>query len=110
MVHGGGHPFDMYGGIMEIMFPKDSNATPNIMNEVIMKATSNLKAIRNIGELNGLYGLHDRIGNNTYKSVSELIFWMNGSFDLHNIVEFPCNFDELIHEGETRIFNFFESM
>ena len=110
MVHGGGQPFDMYGRIMEIMFPKDSNAIPNIMNEVIMKATANLKAIRNIGELNGLYGLHDRIGDNTYKGASDLIFWMNGSLDLHNIVEFPCNFDELIHEGETRIFNFFESM
>ena len=32
MVHGGGYPFDMYGRIMEIMFPKYSNAIPNIMN------------------------------------------------------------------------------
>ena len=72
--------------------------------------TANLKAIRNIGELNGLNGLHDCIGDNTYKGASDLIFWMNGSLDLHTIVVFPCNFDELIHEGETRIFNFFESM
>ena len=54
MVHGGGQPFDMYGRMMEIMFPKDSNTIPNIMNDVIMKATANLKALRNIGELNGL--------------------------------------------------------
>ena len=82
MVHGGGHPFDMYGRIMEIMFPKDSNAIPNIMNEVMMKAIANLKAIRSIDELNGLYGLYARIRNNTNKGASELIFWLNGSFDL----------------------------
>ena len=35
---------------------------------------------------------------------------MNGSFDLHDIVEFPKTFDEFIYEGEIRIFNFFESM
>ena len=103
MVHGGGHPFEMYG-------PKDSNVIPNIMNEVMMKSIANLNAIRSVDELNGLYGLHDRIGNNTYKGVSELIFWLNGSFDLHNIVELPRTFDELILEGEIRTFNFFESM
>ena len=93
MVHGGGKPFDMYGRIMEIIFPKDSNAVTNIMNELTMKAASNLKAIRSIVELNGLYGLHDRIGDNTYKGASDLIFWMNGSLDLHSFVEFPCNID-----------------
>jgi hypothetical protein len=55
----------MYGRIMEIIFSKDSNAVTNIMNELTMKAASNLKAIRSIVELNGLYGLHDRIGDNT---------------------------------------------
>ena len=30
MVHGGGHPFEMYGRMMEIMFPKDFNVTPII--------------------------------------------------------------------------------
>ena len=73
MVHGGGQPFDMYGRIMEIMFPKDSNAVPNIMNEISMKATANLKAIRSIVELNGLYGLHDRIGDNTCAGASDLL-------------------------------------
>ena len=110
MVHGGGHPFEMYGRMMEIMFPKEFNVTPNIMNEVMMKSIANLKAIRSVDELNGLYGLHDRIGNNTYKGVSELIIWLNGSFDLHDIVELPKTFDELINEGEIRTFNFFESM
>ena len=69
-----------------------------------------MKSIRNIAELNGLYGLHDCIGDNTYKGASDLSFWMNGSLDLHRIVEFPYNFDRLIHEGEARTFNFFESM
>ena len=80
------------------------------MNEMSMKGTANLKAIRSIVELNGIYGLHDCIGDNTYNGASDLIFWMNGSLDLHSIVEFPCNFDSLIHEGEARTFNFFESM
>ena len=69
----------MYGRIMEIIFSKDSNAVTNIMNELTIKSASNLKAIRSIVELNGLYGLHDRIGDNTYKGASDLIFWMNGS-------------------------------
>ena len=77
---------------MDIIFPKDSNAVPNIMHELTMKATANLKAIRSIVELNGLYGSHDRIGDNTYNGTSDLIFWMNGFLDLHSVVEFPCNF------------------
>ena len=60
MVHGGGKPFDMYGRIMEIIFLKDSNAVPNIMNEFTMKAAPKLKAFRIIDALNGLYGLHWR--------------------------------------------------
>ena len=35
---------------------------------------------------------------------------MNGSFDLHKIVEYPNTIDKLICAGEERIFNFFESM
>ena len=70
-----------------------------------MKAASNLKAIRNVKELNGLFGLHDRIGDKTYTGAVDLIFWMNGSLDLHGIVEFPCSTDRLIHEREERMFN-----
>ena len=62
---------------METLFPKDSNAVPNLMNDLKMKATNNLKAIRTINELNGLFGLHDRIWDKTYIRASDLIFWMN---------------------------------
>ena len=95
---------------METIFPKDSNVVPNMMNDLKIKATNNLKAIRTINELNGLFGLHDRIWDKTYKGASDLTFWMNESLDLHNIVEFPINVDRLIHQGEDRVFNFFESM
>ena len=100
----------MYGRIMEIFFQNDSNGVTNIMNDLKMKATNNLNAIRTISNLNGLFGLHDRIRDKTYKGASYLIFWMNGSLDLHSIVEFPASVDRLLHQGENRVFNFFESM
>ena len=90
LVFGGGTPFEMYGSIMEIIFPKYSEVAPNIMNDLKMNATNNLKAIRTINGLNGLFGLHDQIWNKTYTGASDLI-WMNGSLDLHNIVELPVN-------------------
>ena len=65
LVCGGGAPFEMYCRIMETIFPKDSNAVPNIMNDLKMKATNNLEAIRTINERNGLFGLHDQIWGNT---------------------------------------------
>ena len=65
LIHGGGAPFEMYCRIMEIIFPKDSNAVPNIMNGLNKKAANNLNAIRNVSELNGLFGLHDRIWDKT---------------------------------------------
>ena len=61
----GGTPFEMYCRLMEIIFVNDSNAIPNIMNNLKMKATNNLKAIRTISELNGLFGLHNRIWDKT---------------------------------------------
>ena len=109
LVCGGGTPFEMYNRMMEKIFPKDSYV-PNILNDLKSKATTNLKAIRTINELNGLFGLHDRIGDKTYTGVSDLVYWMNGSLDLHNIVEFPISVDKLIHDGDKRKFNFFESM
>ena len=45
-----------------------------------------------------------------YKGASDVIFWMNGSMDLHSIIEFPVSVDRLLHQGENRVFNFFESM
>ena len=61
------------------------------MNDLKMKAANNLKAIRTVSELQGLFGVHDRIWDKTYKGTSDLIFWMNGSLDVHNIVDFPIN-------------------
>ena len=103
---GGGKPFEMYNRIMEKIFPKDSNAVPNLMDDLKRKAITNLKAIRTINKLNGLFGLHDRIGDKMYTGVSDLVYWMNGSLDLHNIVEFPTSVDKLIYDGEERMFNF----
>ena len=77
------------------------------MNDLNNKATNNLKATRTISSLNGLFGFHDRIWDKTYKGASDLIFWMNGSMDLHNIVEFPVRMDRLLYQRENRVFNFF---
>ena len=52
LVCGGEAPFEMNCRIMEIIFPKDSNIVTNIMNDLKLKATNNLKAIRTISELN----------------------------------------------------------
>ena len=71
----------MYCRIMELIYLKDSRFVINIMNDLKNKATNNLKAIRTISNLNGLFGLHDRIWDETYTGASDLIFWMNGSMD-----------------------------
>ena len=86
LVYGGGAPFVCTAELWKPFFPKDSNAVTNIMNDLTMKATSNLKAIRSVIELNGLLGLHDRIVGKTYTGTSDLIFWMKESLDLHGIV------------------------
>ena len=100
LVCGGGAPFAMYDRIMELIFPKDSKNVANIMNDLNNKAITNLKAITTISSLN-------RIWDKTYKGASNL---MNGSMNLHSIVEFPVSMDELLYQGENRVFNFFESM
>ena len=35
---------------------------------------------------------------------------MNGSVDLHNIINLPTSIDQLLLRGEQRTFNFFESL
>ena len=65
------------------------------MNDLKNKSTNNLKAVRTIDNLNGLFGPHDCIWNKSYKGASELVFWMNGSF---------------IRVGEDRVFNLVESI
>ena len=60
--------------------------------------------LTSIDNLNGLFGLHNCIWDKSYKGASELVFWMNGSFDLHKIVEYPNTIDILIRAGEDRVF------
>ena len=73
------------------------------MKDLKSKSTNNLKAVRTINILNGLFGLRDCIWDKSYKGASELGFWMNGSFNLHKIVEYPSTIDKLIHVGEDRV-------
>ena len=80
------------------------------MDNLRNKATSNLQSIRTIFGPNGLFALHAQIWDKKYKDASKLIFWMNGSLDLHNIVEFPVNSDRLLQIGNDRVFNFVDSL
>ena len=82
----------------------------NIMDELKNKSSQNLVATRTITGFNGLYGLNDNIFEKKYNKASDLIFWVNGSFDLHNIVNLPNSIEQLLQQGEERTFNFFESM
>ena len=80
------------------------------MDELKNKSSQNLEAIHTITGFNGLFGLHDNIFEKKYKGASDLIFWVNGSVDLHDIVNLPTSIVQLLQEGETRTFIFFESM
>ena len=55
------------------------------MKKLLQRAAQH--AVEALDEINGLFGLHDRIGDKT--CVSDLVYWMNGSLDLHNIVNVP---------------------
>ena len=67
-------------------------------------------ATRSISGFNGLFGIHDNIFKQKYRGPNDLIFWINSSFDLHNIINLPISIDDLLRMGEERTFNFFESM
>ena len=107
---GGGKANDIYDNMMSIAFPKSNDPPLNIMNELKNKATMNLHAVRTIYGFNGLFGIHDNIFTQKYKGPNDLIFWINGSFDLHSIINLPTSIDELLKSGDERTFNFFESM
>ena len=110
LIVGGGKANDIYDRMMSIAFPKSNDPPLNIMNELKNKASTNLYTIRSIPGFNGLYGLHDNIFKQKYKGASDLIFWINSSFDLHDIINLPISIDELLRIGDERTFNFFESM
>ena len=93
---GGGNADDIYDRMMERAFPKGSKLALIIMNELQNKAIYNFKAIRTIPGFNGLFGLHDKIFEKKYKGANDLIFWMNGSADLHGIVNLPNTIDKLL--------------
>jgi hypothetical protein len=103
---GGGKANDIYDNMMSIAFPKSNDPPLNIMNELKNKATMNLHAVRTIYGFNGLFGIHDNIFKQKYKGPNDLIFWINGSFDLHSIINLPISIDELLKMGEERTFNF----
>ena len=107
---GGGKADDIYNRMMSIAFPKSNDPPLNIMNELQNKAVMNLNAVRSIPGFNGLFGLHDNIFKQKFKGPSDLIFWINSSFDLHDFFNLPISIDELLRIGEERTFNFFESM
>ena len=103
---GGGKANDIYDRMMRIAFPKSNDPPLNITNELMNKALINLNAVRTIPGFNGLYGLHDNIFKRKYKGASDLIFWINSSFDLHDIINLPVSIEELLRKGEERTFNF----
>jgi len=110
LIVGGGKANDIYDNMMSIAFPKSNDPPLNIMNELKYKATMNLHAVRTIDGFNGLFGIHDNIFTQKYKGPNDLIFWINGSFDLHSIINLPISIDEPLKIGDERTFNFFESM
>ena len=101
---GGGKANDIHDNMMSIAFPKSND--PPLKN----KATVNLHATHSIYGFNGLFGIHDHIFKQKYKGPNDLIFWINGSLDLHSIINLPISIDELLKMGDERTFNFFESM
>ena len=107
---GGGKANDIYDRMMSSAFPKSTDPPLNIMNELKNKALTNLYSIRSIFGFIGLYGFHDNIFKQKYKGASDLIFWRNSSFNLHDIINLPISIDELLRIGDGRAFNFFESM
>ena len=98
---GGGNADNIYDRMLRRAYPKGARVMLNIMDELINKSAQNL-LVTTITGFNGLYGLHDNIFENKYKGASNLIFWVNGSFDLHNIVNLPNSIDQLLQQGEVR--------
>ena len=68
LISGGGGAFDMYNRMMELMYRKDTKIAVNIMNDFKNKSTNNLKAVRAIDNLNGLFGLMTAFGTNLTKA------------------------------------------
>ena len=107
---GGGNADEIYDRMMAHAYPKGADIILNIMDELNNKSSQNLEVTRTITGFNGLFGLHDSIFEKKYKGANDLIFWVNGSVDLHDIVKLPTSIDQLLLQGEQRTFNFFESL
>ena len=71
---------------MARIYPKGADRILNIMDELNKKSSQNLEVTRTITGFNGLFGLHDKIFDKKYNGANDLIFWVNGSTDLHDIV------------------------
>ena len=107
---GGGNTDDIYDRMMARIYPKGADRILNIMDELNKKSSQNLEVTRTITGFNGLFGLHDKIFDKKYNGANDLIFWVNGSTDLHDIVNLPTCIEDLLEQGEQRTFNFFESL
>jgi len=101
---GGGKANDIFDNMMSIAFPKSNDPPLNIMNKLKNKASTNLYASHSITGFNGFNGLliHDNIFKQKYKGPSDLIFWINSSFDLHNIINLLISIDELLRTSESK--------
>ena len=86
---GGGKADEIYDRMMAHAYLKGASVILNIMDKLKNKSSQNLEVTRTITGFNGLFGLHDNIFEKKYKGASDLIFWVNGSVDLHNIVNLP---------------------
>ena len=85
---------------MACAYTKDARVILNIMNELKNKSSQNLEATRTITGFNGLFGLHGNIFEKKYKGVNDLIFWMSGAVDLHDMANLPTSIEQLLHQGE----------
>ena len=106
---GGGKANDIYDRMKSLAYPNGCTLVLNIMNKLKNKSSQNLKATQTITDFDGLYRLQGNISKKKYKGASDLIFWVNGSFDLHS-VNLSNSIEKLLQTGEERTFNFFESM
>ena len=102
----GGKANDIYDRMMSLAYPKGSNLVQNIMNELQNKSSRNLNTIWTITGFTGLYDLHDNIFYKKYKGASDLIFWVKGSFELHNIVNRPNSIKSYCKEEMKEHFTF----
>ena len=66
---GGGKADDIYDRKMELAYPNRSDTVLTITNELQYNTTNNLKPIRIISSLDGLFGIHDCLWEKNTKAL-----------------------------------------